>query len=242
MEHSRSPRWMTLPYRSARKLDFDVPRPLDELLDEDGPLPERLFRDRARRREAFLHLVGRGDLLHPLPAAAGGRLDQERPPHPVAEPDHLLRFVDILQGGGHRHAGRRERLARRDLVAQDPHHAGGRADEDQPLPVHGVREVRVLRQESVPGEDRVAAGVLRRAQDRVDVEVAQRGGGRPEADRLVGELHVQGEGVAVGIPHRHGDSKLPRGPDGPAGDLSPVGDEDFPEVPHAAEPTRCPCR
>ncbi len=162
------------------------------------------FRTPSPRRsapcETLLDLGRRGDLLHPLPPAAARRLDEDRPADPVAEPDHLFRVVDVLEGRGHRHAGGGERLAGLDLVAHDAHDAGGGADERHLLPLHRIREIGVLREEAVPREDRVAPRVFRRAQDRVDIEVAHGGGRRPQAHRLVGELYVERQGVAVGVP------------------------------------------
>src|SRR3970282_984566 len=115
MEHSRSPRWMTLPYRSARNWNSMWRPPSMNFSTKDVPPPNAFSPPEARAGAPLLtHLVRRGELLHPLPAAAGGRLDEERPPYTVAEPDHLVGVLDVLDGGGDRDAGGGERLPGRD--------------------------------------------------------------------------------------------------------------------------------
>ena len=242
MEHSRSPRWMTFPNRSARNWNSIWRPPSMNFSTKTVPFPNAF--SATERAEARLSSTSAAAATFCIPFPPPPADALMRIGHPTRSPN-LTTFSGSSTSSRAGVTGTPEAESALRAAILSPRIRMTRAerpDEDQPLPLHRLREVGVLREEPVPREDRVAAGVLRRAQDGVDVEVAHRGGGRRQAHRLVGEFHVQGQGVAVGVPHHHGDPQLPRRPDGPAGDLPPVRDEDFPEDAHAPGSTRCPCR
>lgn len=59
------------------------------------------------------------------------------------------------------------------------------------------------------------------------VEVAGAGGGRTDADRLVGGLDVEAGPIGVAVDGDGGDTEPPGSADDAAGDLAAVGDQDL---------------
>ena len=76
---------------------------------------------------------------------------------------------------------------------------------------------------------RIGARGPRRRDELVDREIALRRGRRPQQRRLVGEQDVERFPVGLRVDGDGGDAHLAAGPDDPDGDLSAIGDEDFPE-------------
>ena len=90
---------------------------------------------------------------------------------------------------------------------------------------HGLREIGVLREESVAGVDGVGAGLLGGVEQLAEVEVGLRGGLAAEREGLVGEPHVWRVGVGFGVHGHAGKPGVLGGPDHPDGDLATIGDE-----------------
>jgi len=104
-------------------------------------------------------------------------------------------------------------------------------------PPAGVRELGILRQEAVPGMDRVGPGDLGRRDQARDPQVGEPPGGRPDADVVVGEPDVERFPVRLGVDRHRLEPELAAGADDPQGDLAPVGNEHLPE--HRLSPGRC---
>ena len=83
----------------------------------------------------------------------------------------------------------------------------------------------VLGEEAVARMDRVGAGRLGRGDDLANVEIRLRGLRRTDRHGLVGHVDMQRVAVGFGIDGDRLDAEPLRGPDDPAGDLPPVGDE-----------------
>ncbi len=160
--------------RVAEQLDLHVARPLDVPLGEHPVVAERRLRLAPRGLERIGQLVTRAHDAHPAPAAARGCLQQQR----KAE---LVR----LPGLDDRDARLARDPLRLELVAARPQRLRRGADPHEPGCVDGLREVRVLGEEPVPGVDRVRARLLRRAHVLLGVQVA------PDLDGLVGLARVQ---------------------------------------------------
>ena len=73
------------------------------------------------------------------------------------------------------------------------------------------------------------AGGPGRVQDALDVQVAGAGRRRADADGLVGQAHVQGMRVGVGVDRHGAHAQLLEGADDAAGDGAAVGDQDLVE-------------
>ncbi len=75
--------------------------------------------------------------------------------------------------------------------------------------------------------DGVGPGDLGGADDAGDVQVALGGARRPDAHRLVGEAHVQGEPVGLRVDRHRLAAQLFAGVDDPEGDLAAIGNQDL---------------
>ncbi len=212
----------------AQNLDLDVPRILDELLDEHPVVAKRTLRLVSARGEAFaaLDVVVRD--AQALSPAAGGGLDHHRIADALGDRDGLLgRGNRAVVAGDRPHLGRQCELLRGDLVAHCLHRVGLRADEDDAFLLQRSAEGRVLRQESVSRVDGLGAGVLARLDDALDHEIALRGRGRTDRHGLIGHLDVARILVGIRVDSHRPDAHGPRGPDHAAGDFTAIGDEDF---------------
>src|SRR5690606_16754278 len=99
-------------------------------------------------------------------------------------------------------------------------------------------ELGVLAQEAVTGVDRIRVGDLGGGDDPRHAEVAVLAGRRPDADRLIGETHVQALAIR-GAVHGHGlDTHLAAGADHTEGDLAAVRYEDLLEHQREVLPQR----
>ena len=220
-------------------LHLDVPRPLEELLDEDRVVAEAGPRFGAGRVEGPRQLLRSADEAHPLAAAAGRGLDDHRVADRRRDRRRLLRVAAEGVGAGeHRHAGGAQRGARGHFVAEQAHRRGGRADEDEPAPPAFRRELGVLGEEAVAGVDRLRAGRARGLEDplRVEVRLARRR--RTDPHRLVGEPHVQRGAVGVGVDGDRADVEVPAGAHHADGDLPAVRDQDLLEQRAVLRPRR----
>ncbi|OQC35440.1 MAG: hypothetical protein BWX64_02454 [Acidobacteria bacterium ADurb.Bin051] len=214
----------------AEDLDLDVPRRDEVLLEIDRAVPERLGRFVGGGGQLGLEIPLVVDDPHPPAAAARGRLQDHRVADLRRQPAGRAQVRErSLAAREHRHAAPLGGLPGGGLVAHQPDRLRPRSDPAEvALPEH-LGELRVLGEETVAGVDRVRAGDLRRRDQRRDVEVALRRGGRADADVLVGVGDV--ERVAVGgRVDRHGrNPQLAAGVDDPQRDLAAVGDQDLAE-------------
>ncbi len=201
-----------VPVRVREELHLDVPRPLEIALAVERAVAERAHRFPLRGRERLVELALRANDSHPATAAAGRGLHDER------EADLLRRPL-----GQGRNAGLAGDALRRELVASEPERARRRADPRQPRGLDRLREVRVLREEPVPGVDRVRADRLRRADVLFGVEVAR------DLDRLVGGARVERARVVGRHDRDRRDPLLPARAKDAQRDLAAVRHEELPD-------------
>ena len=133
-----------------------------------------------------------------------------------------------LGGPGHdRRAAALSGESRRHLVAHLVDRLGRRTDPGDAHARDRACEVGVLREEPVAGVHRVGAALTDRVEDGFGVEVALGCGLPAECERLVGEPHVEGIPVELGV-HGDGlDAELASGADDAHCDLAAVGDQDL---------------
>ena len=174
--------------------------------------------------------LGGADHAHALAAPSGGGFDEEGKHGPVQTDNELfIGHAGLSCARYHRNAGRGHRRLRGDLVAHRLDRGGRRADEHQAGGGAGAGEGGVLREEAVAGMHGFRPGRARGGDDRVDVQVALRGGGRADPHRLAGRADVRGAGVGVAVDRDAGDAEPVEGGDDPDGDLAAVGDQDLTE-------------
>jgi hypothetical protein len=211
----------------AKDLELDVVGMLDQLLQVDAVVAKRVDRLAPRRLQRVGQLAGLGHDAHPLAAAARRRLDEHR----IA--DRFSRCAQVgvglagLVAGDDGHARRLHRRTRRRLRPHHAHRVPARADEGQPGRSHGVGEIGVLGEKAVAGVDGVAAARQRNFQDTVAAQVGVARGWWADEGRFIGQRHVQGAGVGVGVDGDGGDPHLLAGADNANGDLPAIGDQDF---------------
>ena len=145
---------------------------------------------------------------------------------------------------GHgRDLGARRGLLRLDLVAHRGDGRRIRADEDDAGLGQRLGESRALGQKAIARMHRLGAARLAGGHNLVDHQVALRGRRRPDRDRRIGHLDMQGVAVGVGIDRDRLDPHAPGGLDDPAGDFAAIGNQDALE--HCGdflgEPAPCLC-
>ena len=132
-------------------------------------------------------LAGRAHDAHAAAAAAGGGLDQHRKADLVGGLRQRRLVLGLAVIAGHqRHAGLFHQRFRAGLRAHRRHHRGGRADEHQPGIGAGLREFGIFRQKAVAGMHGLGAGLARRLDHALDIEIAVARPRRPEQHGLVG--------------------------------------------------------
>jgi hypothetical protein len=90
-----------------------------------------------------------------------------------------------------------------DLVAHGRDAVVLGADEGDAFFLHAPGEVLVLAEEAVARVHGLRAGALAGGDDLVGHQIALAAGRRADADRLVGQFHMAGVAVGLGV-HRHG--------------------------------------
>ena len=189
-----------VPVRVGEHLNLDVARVLEVLLDVDGRVGEVREPLALGRREGRRGLVGRVHDLHPFPAAARGRLDQQRVADLLAERDDLSGRRDRLgRARNDRHACGLHRLSRARLRAHQLDRGGRRADPDEARRLDGARERGVLGEEAVPGMDRPGARAGSRGEQLRRHQIALRRCLAAERVGLVGVARMQRGAVRVGV-------------------------------------------
>ena len=116
-----------------------------------------------------------------------------------------------------------------DLVAHRRDRNGVRPDEGDPGGCERLGKGSPLGEEPVARMDRLGPALQAGVDDPVDDEIRGRGRRRPDRDRLVGHLHMEGVTVDIAIDGDGCDPHPARGFDDANGDLAAIGDQDFPE-------------
>ena len=216
--------------RVGEHLHLDVPRVLEVPLDVDRRVGEVRLPLAPGRRERRLRLVGRGDHLHPLAAAAGRRLHEQRVAELLPERDDLLCRVDrIGRAGDDRHACRLHAGARGGLVSHQLDRLGRRADPDGARLLDRAGERGVLGQEAISRMDGLGARPADGLDQLLDVEVALGRRAPAERVRLVRPGHVQRRPVGVGVHRDRPHAELAQSPEDADCDLPSIGDHDLGE-------------
>ena len=214
--------------RVRQALGLDVPRLVQVPLDEALATTERRDGLAHRGLVHLVDLVRRARHLQPATATAEGRLDRHRKAVLGDERVDLLGTRDrVRRPGDQRGPGALRDVARAHLVAERLDRVRRRTDPREARADHRAREVRVLRQEAVAGVHRVGARARRDVQELVDREVGVRRACAVERVRLVGQRHVQGRAVLVGVDGDGRDARVAACASDADGDLASVGDEDL---------------
>ena len=150
-------------------LKLDMVRIDDELLDVDSGIPEGFlsFMARAMKASHEARLVVRD--THAATAPAGHRFNHHRITDFLRDLHRFLFVFDYsVAARSNRHAGFARIAPRRVLVPHRVHCLGWRPDEFDLAAIAHFGEVRVLRQKTVTGMNRIDIADLGRAHDAID--------------------------------------------------------------------------
>ena len=212
----------------AEHLDLDVARALHVFFDQHGVAAEAVARLALATRERGGEVPGFLDHAHALAATTGTGLDERGVADAVGLALQQGRFLVAAVVTRHqRHAGLLHQLFGLGLEAHRENGRGRRANEGDAGVGAGVGEGVVLAQEAVARVDGLRARGLGGLDDAFPAQVAVLGRTAADVHRLVAGRHVFGAGIGVGV-HGHGaNAQAARGGGDPAGNLAPVGDQDF---------------
>ena len=214
----------------AEHLNLDMPRLLDELLDEDPVVGECVTSLGAAGGEAF----GGGCVVvgdaQALAAASSRRFDHDGITDRPRDCDRVIGGGDGLVVAGNRvDPGLLGQLLGRDLVAHGGHGIMLRPDEDDAGCFQRSGKLGVFGEEPVARMNRLGAGLVARGDDLLRDQVRFPRRRRADANRLVGRFDVLCVLVGLGVDSNGLDAHLAGGCDDPAGDFTAVGNEDFSE-------------
>ena len=216
-----------VPLGVGQDLDLDVPWPPDQTFQEQGVVAEGAAGGASGAGQGLRELLGALDGEHALAAASGRGLDQQREPHVLGGVQQLLIAQSRLgDAGDHRDAVGGDVLFGADLVPHGVQRVHAGADEGDPGLVQGAREVHVLREEAVAGMDGLGPGTAAGLDDRVDVQVALGGRGRPHPLGVIGLTDVECLDVRIRVDGHRADPQAAQGADDAHGDLAAIGHQD----------------
>ncbi len=190
-------------------LHLDVPGAGDQRLQEHAVVAEVPGRIGASALVGSRQLAGLHDLSDAAATAAGLGLDDQRVPDALRV---ILGLRDTLHATGatprrHGHANPLGHQLGLDLVAEQPHRLGLRADECDAEPVADFHEAGVLGDEPPAHPDSVGTALHQRALELGVVQIWDgRGGTGAQQDSFVGLTHEHGRAFALGV---HGDGSNP---------------------------------
>ena len=221
--------------RVGEDLDFDVARFGDVFLDQHMVVAEARQRLALARRQRVGEILGFLDQAHALATTTSRRLDQHRVADLLGLGVQQRRaLVVAVVARRQRHLGRAHQLLGFRLRAHGTDGRRRRADENQASGAQRLGELFVFREKTVARMHRLGAGALAGLDNLVCHQIGLARRRRPEQHGLVGQAHVAGIGVGLGIDGDGTDAHAAGSFNHPAGDLSAVGDEYL--VKHAWSP------
>ena len=212
----------------AQHLDFDVARVDDELLDEHTVIAEAGQALAPHAVEGLAHVGLAMREAHALAAAAGRGLHHHRIANAIGDLDGMFGVAYLAdEAGDDTDLGLFGQFLRFDLVAHRCDRLGRGADEGDFVVAQQLGETLALGQEAVAGMHGLGAGLLAGLEDEVGLQITFAGRRRPKIDGLIGQPDMRRARVRVRINGDRGYAHLARGADNTAGDLAPIGDQDF---------------
>ncbi len=207
-------------------LGLDVARLVQVALHEALAAAERRDRLAGGGVKKLGNLLDGAGHLHAAAAAAERRLDRHRDAVLLGERDDLVGVLDGVRcAGNQRRLGAGRDVTGGDLVAEVADGLRAGADPDQPGVDDRLREIGVLRKESVAGMDRVGAGLLRCVEQFAEVEVGLRRRLAAECEGFIGKANVWRVGVGFGVHGHARDPGVLGRTDHPDRDLPAIGDQ-----------------
>ena len=216
--------------RVGHDLHLDVLRADHCALDVDVRVAERGLRFAGGFSSKLLDVLRSLNKAHTATAAARNRLDKDGELEVLGVLSQLLRVVGRLGVLQHRQAGALRGLDGGGLIAGQVQGFGAGADELNAVVAAGACQVGALGKEPVARVNRVRAGLLRGADDFIDVQVCLHRLARlANLDGLVRERAVEGVAVLAGVDGDGLRAGLKRCTEGTHGNFATVGHQDLVE-------------
>ena len=211
-------------------LHLDVLRADHGTLDVDVRVAERGLRFAGGFSSKLLDVLRSLNKAHTTTAAACDCLDKDGELEVLGVFSQLLRVVGRLRVLQHRQTGALCGLDGGGLIAGQVQRFGGGSDELNAVVAAGARQVGALGKEPVARVNRVRAGLLRGADDFIDVQVRLHRLARlANLDGLVRERAVEGVAVLAGVDGDGLRASLKCCTEGTHGDFATVGHQDLVE-------------
>ena len=221
--------------RVTQQLDLDVPRVFDIAFQVHRTVAEGGRRLAGGSGEGLGKITRRCHAAHAASATARRRLDHQRKANALAVGDqlaHVARGIGRLECPGHdRDAGRLGARPRRQFVAELSECGGRRTDECDTGRGAGLRERRLLRQESVSRMQCLGARRAGGGDDGVEVEVALTGRGATDGHCPVGGADMRRIDVGRRVDGYRFDPQFTTRADDAERDLAAIGNQQRPERP-----------
>ena len=205
-------------------LDLDVPRIAHIPFEVDRRIAERRTRGLGGALDRRRELLFRFDDFHPDAPAAARRFQHHRKAD-LARGLERRPGLDCAAAWRDRHAVLRGELAGGELGSERAHGRSGWTDELDAGRLAGVRERRLLGQESVARMDGIRATVVRDLDDSVQLQIGLGRRRAPDVVRLIGVADVDRAAVGVRVDGGGCDPELATCTHDADGDLAPVRDQ-----------------
>ena len=228
----------------AKHLNFNVAGVEDVFLDQHGGIAKTGLALARGSGKVFGKIGGVIDAPHPLATAARAGFDEDRIADFGGAFGQKCRvLVGTMIARHNRHARLLHQRLGGILQAHRADGTGAGADKGQARSSYFIRKIGVFRQKAIARMDGLRAGLQRRLNDDIAQQIAFAYRCCADAHCLIGQSHMAGIGIGVGIDGDRGHAHFTSGVDDPAGDFATVGDEDFREH-HSISKTRkarCSC-
>ena len=210
----------------CENLHLDMPRGVDEVLDEQGVIAEGTRRFTTGRRERSRQVSSVFHAVHPLAATACRRLNQYR----KANRWGCLNEVLVAKPGARqtRHGGNIagfDGSAGGDSVTHGVDGTGRWANEFNTCFLTGGREVCVFRQKAVTGVDSVCVAAASGIDNLVDNQVGLTCRRWANVDGHIRHADVRGVGIGIRVDRDGANSVVTKGSNNAAGNLPAVCDQ-----------------
>ena len=214
----------------SEHLDLNMARPHHRLLQKDRRIAERrislVHRLAQRTGQSIRGLYP----AHPAAASTSNSLHKDRKTDPLSLSKQLFRVSGGLRALQHRHTSLPGRTQSTHLIASGLQHISLRADESNTRLLGRTCQIRILREEPIPGINRIRTRLTSDPDDLPNIQIGpHRVTLHTNPVRLISLLPVQRIAVLMRI-HRHRTStKLNRRPQRTNSNLTTIGNKDLAE-------------
>ena len=212
----------------TKNLKLNVVRINDKLLDINRAISEGLLGFHAGGMVSLHQAAFVAGDAHATTTATGDRFNHHRKSNFAGNAERLGFGIDrAIATGRDRNSGLAGAVAGGIFIAHEANRLRRRTNKLDVATGANLGEVRVLRQKSIARVDRIGIANLRSADDAVDFQIALGTYSRPDANGLVGELHMKAVNIGLRVNGNRLDTQFLTGADNTEGNFAAIGDQDF---------------